>query len=271
MKPVVSIGTQDFKKLRENGSFYIDKTDFIREWWENSDDVTLITRPRRFGKTLNMSLLEYFFSVKYSGINIFNGLAIWNNEKYRKLQGSYPVIFLSFADIKADTYENARMGLINKLIELYSMYDFIKSSPRLTDKDTAYFAAVNNKINDSSAVLAIKYMSYYLYLYYGKKAIIILDEYDAPLQEAYVNGYWNEMVSFTRSLFNSSFKTNPYMERGIMTGITRTSKESVFSDLNNLEVVTTTSGKYKTAFGFTEEEVFTALDEFEMSDRKKEV
>ncbi len=265
MKPVVSIGTQDFKKLRENGSFYIDKTDFIREWWENSDDVTLITRPRRFGKTLNMSLLEYFFSVKYSGINIFNGLAIWNNEKYRKLQGSYPVIFLSFADIKADTYENARMGLINKLIELYSMYDFIKSSPRLTDKDTAYFAAVNNKINDSSAVLAIKYMSYYLYLYYGKKAIIILDEYDAPLQEAYVNGYWNEMVSFTRSLFNSSFKTNPYMERGIMTGITRTSKESVFSDLNNLEVVTTTSGKYKTAFGFTEEEVKESLDKFGLS------
>lgn len=269
MKPVVSIGNQDFKSIRENDYFYVDKTDFIREWWENSDIATLITRPRRFGKTLNMSMLDYFFSIKYAGNNsIFEGLSIWNNEKYHKIQGSYPVIFLSFADIKANNYENARMGIIYKLVELYSINDFIKSSGKLTDKDIAYFESVNSNMNDSSAAVAINHMSYYLYLYYGKKVIILLDEYDTPLQEAYINGYWNEMASFTRNLFNAAFKTNPYMERGIMTGITRVSKESI---LNNLEVVTTTSEKYKTAFGFTEKEVKQSLDRFGLSENMDKV
>lgn len=265
MKPVVSIGNQDFKSIRENNYFYVDKTDFIREWWENSDIATLITRPRRFGKTLNMSMLKYFFSIKYADSSMFEGLSIWNNKKYHEIQGCYPVIFLSFADIKADTFQKARTDIIYKLVELYSKYYFIKLSGKLTDKDIAYFDAVDSQMDDTSAALAINYMSYYLYLYYDKKVIILLDEYDTPLQEAYVNGYWKEMVSFTRNLFNSTFKTNSHMERGIMTGITRISKESIFSDLNNLEVITTTSEKYKTAFGFTEEEVKNALANFGLS------
>lgn len=272
MKSVISIGNQDFISIRKNQCFYIDKTDFIREWWENQDSVTLITRPRRFGKTLNMSMTEYFFSVKYSEFGkYFEGLDIWENAEMCKLQGTYPVIFLSFADIKATSYASARMAIIRKIVRLYSEFDFIKESNVLNEKDSAYFDAVGDSMSDDAAAVAINYMSDYLSRYYGKKVIILLDEYDTPLQEAYVYGYWEELTGFVRSLFNSTFKTNPYMERGLMTGITRVSKESIFSDLNNLEVVTTTSEKYSCSFGFTEDEVFTALENAGLASEKENV
>ena len=272
MRSVISIGNQDFVSIRKNKCFYIDKTDFIREWWENQDSVTLITRPRRFGKTLNMSMTEYFFSVNHSDAKqYFEGLQIWKNEKFHKLQGNYPVISLSFADIKATTYELARMALIRKLVRLYSTFEFLRSSERLNERDRDYFDSVKENMSDDVAAVAINYMSDYLCRYYGKKVILLLDEYDTPLQEAYIHGYWNELTSFVRSLFNSTFKTNPYMERGLLTGITRVSKESIFSDLNNLEVVTTTSDKYSDSFGFTEEEVFRALSDNNMSTEKENI
>ena len=261
MKSVISIGNQDFVSIRKNNCFYIDKTDFIREWWENQDSVTLITRPRRFGKTLNMSMTEYFFSVNHGDSRkYFEELNIWSYEKFRELQGSYPVISLSFADIKATTYESARRAIIRKLVRMYSQFEFLRNSEQLNEKDRAYFDSVEETMSDDAAAIAINYMSDYLERYYGKKVIILLDEYDTPLQEAYVHGYWKELTAFVRSLFNSTFKTNPYMERGLLTGITRVSKESIFSDLNNLEVVTTTSEKYSGFFGFTEKEVFNALE-----------
>lgn len=272
MKAVISIGNQDFVSIRKNHCFYIDKTDFIREWWENQDSVTLITRPRRFGKTLNMNMTEYFFSVKYADVGqYFEGLNVWKNERLRSLQGTYPVIALSFADIKATTFEAARMGIIRKIVKLYSEFDFIQSSKVLNEKDLAYFRAVDEKMTDDAAAVAINYMSDYLNRYYRKKVLILLDEYDTPLQEAYVYGYWKELTAFIRSLFNSTFKTNPYMERGLLTGITRVSKESIFSDLNNLEVITTTSEKYSSSFGFTEEEVFQALKSNELLEEKENV
>lgn len=272
MKSVISIGNQDFISIRKNNCFYIDKTDFIREWWENQDSVTLITRPRRFGKTLNMSMTEYFFSVNYSDMGqYFKELSIWKEERFREIQGTYPVISLSFADIKATTYESARMSIIRKLVRLYSAFDFIRSSEALNEKDRTYFDSVGEDMSDDAAAVGINYMSDYLSRYYGKKVIILLDEYDTPLQEAYVYGYWEELTAFIRSLFNSTFKTNPYMERGLLTGITRVSKESIFSDLNNLEVVTTTSEKYSTSFGFTEEEVFTALENAGIPEEKEHV
>ena len=272
MKSVISIGNQDFISIRKNNCFYIDKTDFIREWWENQDSVTLITRPRRFGKTLNMSMTEYFFSVNYSDMGqYFKELSIWKEERFREIQGTYPVISLSFADIKATTYESARMSLIRKLVRLYSAFDFIRSSEALNEKDRTYFDSVGEDMSDDAAAVGINYMSDYLSRYYGKKVIILLDEYDTPLQEAYVHGYWEELTAFIRSLFNSTFKTNPYMERGLLTGITRVSKESIFSDLNNLEVVTTTSEKYSTSFGFTEEEVFTVLENAGIPEEKEHV
>ena len=261
MKSVISIGNQDFISIRKNNCFYIDKTDFIREWWDNQDSVTLITRPRRFGKTLNMSMVEYFFSINDSECGqYFENLSIWKDERFREMQGTYPVISLSFADIKATTYESARRAVIRKLVKLYSTFGFIRSSELLNEKDCAYFDSVEENMSDDAAAVAINYMSDYLSRYYNKKVIVLLDEYDTPLQEAYVHGYWEKLTAFIRSLFNSPFKTNPYMERGLLTGITRVSKESIFSDLNNLEVVTTTSEKYSSSFGFTEEEVFHALE-----------
>lgn len=273
MARTVGIGIQDFAKVITNDCFYVDKTDFIREWWESKDDVTLITRPRRFGKTLNMSMLEHFFSVDYAGRGeLFQGLSIWEDEKYRKLQGTYPVISLSFANLKERDYKTTREKINRILNNLYVKYIFLKDSDVLTDTDRAYFDRVLAvEISDSDATLALYQLSDYLHRYYGKKAIILLDEYDTPMQEAYVGGYWDEIVAFTRSLFNSSFKTNPWLERAVMTGITRVSKESIFSDLNNLEVVTSTSEKYATSFGFTEEEVFTALEECGLSAEKEEV
>ncbi len=268
----VAIGIQRFDELIEKKCFYIDKTDFIREWWESNDSVTLINRPRRFGKTLNMSMVEQFFSVDYADRgDLFEGLSIWNHEKFREIQGTYPVISLSFANVKEKSYQATRKKICQLMTKLYAEHSYLLDSNLLYETDRNYFRRVSENMDDSDASLALYQMADYLYRYYGKKVIILLDEYDTPMQEAYVDGYWDELVAFTRSLFNSTFKTNPWLERGIMTGITRVSKESIFSDLNNLEVVTTTSDKYATAFGFTEEEVFTALDKCGISDEKEEV
>ena len=269
MAKVISIGNQSFESIREKDNFYVDKTNFIKEWWDNDDIVTLITRPRRFGKTLNMSMLECFFSNKYKDRgDLFEGLEIWNDEKYRKLQGTYPVIFLSFAEIKQNNYNDAVEKIKRIICEVCQQFDFLKNWDGLTEIEKKNISNISYNMSDVMAQDLIKNMSNYLSRYYGKKVIILLDEYDTPMQEAYVNGYWEELVAFTRSLFNSTFKTNPYLERAIMTGITRVSKESIFSDLNNLVVVTTTSNQYETAFGFTEEEVFNSLDEQGLSDKK---
>ena len=255
------VGVDSFEKIRKDGFYYVDKTTLIEQLLEQWGEVNLFTRPRRFGKTLNMSMTEYFFSVNHvDSRKYFEELNIWSYEKFRELQGSYPVISLSFADIKATTYESARRAIIRKLVRMYSQFEFLRNSEQLNEKDRAYFDSVEETMSDDAAAIAINYMSDYLERYYGKKVIILLDEYDTPLQEAYVHGYWKELTAFVRSLFNSTFKTNPYMERGLLTGITRVSKESIFSDLNNLEVVTTTSEKYSGFFGFTEKEVFNALE-----------
>ncbi len=272
MARTVGIGIQDFGTVIENNCFYVDKTDFIREWWESKDAVTLITRPRRFGKTLTMSMTEQFFSVKYAGRgDLFEGLSIWQEEEYRSLQGTYPVISLSFANVKETNYKDTRDKMVQLLASEYARCAFLLEGDCLNEQEKEIFRRKTADMGDVDATLAVNQLSEYLSRYYHKKVIILLDEYDTPMQEAYVHGYWEELVAFTRSMFNSTFKTNPWLERAIMTGITRVSKESIFSDLNNLEVVTTTSDEYGTTFGFTEEEVFTALDEYGMGDRKQDV
>ena len=272
MARIISIGRQDFEKIRTNNNFYIDKTDFIREWWESEDDVTLITRPRRFGKTLNMSMLEQFFSVDYAGRgDLFEGLSVWQQEKYRRIQGTYPVIALSFAKVKESSYQEARKKICRILSDLYRQFDFLWNSEKLTPREKELYRAVSDDMEDYVAAESLNALSNLLMRHYGKKVIILLDEYDTPMQEAYVSGYWDELVTFTRGLFNATFKTNPYMERALMTGITRVSKESMFSDLNNLEVVTTTTEKYADSFGFTEEEVFAALEEYGLSEYQQQV
>lgn len=270
MARTVGIGIQDFGKIIENDYFYVDKTAFIKEWWESGDEVTLITRPRRFGKTLTMSMVERFFSLKYAGRgDLFEGLAIWREEEYRALQGTYPVISLSFANVKERDYDTARRKICHILADLYTDYAFLLESDILGEGDKEFFRRVTMDMGDVEATLAIHNLCRYLSLYYNKKVIVLLDEYDTPMQEAYVGGYWKEFVAFTRSMFNAAFKTNPHLERAIMTGITRVSRESIFSDLNNLEVVTMTTSKYGTAFGFTEDEVFAAMDEYGLKEKDR--
>lgn len=277
----ISIGKQDYESLITSGCFYVDKTYFIKEWWESQDDVTLITRPRRFGKTLNMSMLECFFSNKYAGRgDLFEGLSIWNDEKYRQLQGTYPVIFISFAEIKANNFKDTKNDMVSVINDVYKQHSYLLEDAILTDAERNLFRQlddyskntnVNKDISNEIIYRSVKDLAAILYRKFEKKVIILLDEYDTPMQEAYVNGFWNDMVGFIRSFFNSTLKTNPYLDRAIMTGITRVSKESIFSDLNNLNVITTTNDEYNTSFGFTENEVFAALDEAGLSEKKDDV
>ena len=273
MARTVAVGVQDFSKVIEEHCFYVDKTDFIKEWWEYKDDVTLITRPRRFGKTLTMSMLEYFFSVRHAGRSrLFKNLNIWKNETYRELQGAYPTIFLSFAGVKASHYDEAYYDICRLVSREYRRHVYLLGSSSFLQPDREMFEKLLNMDGTVGDVCAsMNQLSEYLYHYYGKKTIILLDEYDTPMQEAYVHKYWEEMAEFIRKFMNFTFKTNPYLERGMMTGITRVGKESIFYDLNNLEVITVTSKKYASAFGFTEQEVFAALHEFGMEGQMQEV
>ena len=269
MPRTVGIGHQNFEKLITNDYFYIDKTSFIKEWWENGDEVTLITRPRRFGKTLNLDTIEHFFSISHSGrSDLFQNLSIWQEEKYRELQGTYPVIFLSFADVKETSFSGTRKTICQIIENLYNKYDFLLESGYLNENEKKRYKTISIDMENNLAARSLKDLMDYLMRYYGKKVIILLDEYDTPMQEAYVYGYWDELVSFIRNLFNSTFKTNPFLAKAMMTGITRVSKESVFSDLNNLTAVTTTSDLYADSFGFTQEEVWNALEEYGLSDQK---
>ena len=182
MKKEIAIGIQDFEKLRVNNGYYIDKTEFIREWWNGRDDVTLITRPRRFGKTLNMSTLNCFFSNKYENRGeLFEGLKIWNDASMREQQGKWPVIFLSFADIKQKTYELTKSSFNQLLADLYNQYVWLMDQKIFTDADREYFKSVRKDMTDDVAAVSIKKLCEWLYRYYGKKVLVFLDEYDTSL------------------------------------------------------------------------------------------
>lgn len=272
------LGYQNFEEIRIEHIFYIDKTDFIREWWECADKVTLITRPRRFGKTLNMSMTECFFSNKYAGrSDLFEGLSIWEEKspdgdyQYRKLQGTFPVIFLSFANVRAASYEEMVYKIGQAVTDLYNENDYLLDGNLLNEKERQYYHNIRPGMDAKLASDAIRLMAGFMQRQYGKKVIIILDEYDTPMQDAWIYGYWEETARFFSGLFNSTFKTNEYLERGLITGITRAAKESIFTGMNNLSVITTTSDKYMTSFGFTEEEVFTALDNAGYGEHKAKV
>ncbi len=281
MKVKHGLGYQNYEDMMANHIFYIDKTNFIREWWEYADKVTLITRPRRFGKTLNLSTIECFLSNKYEGrSDLFEGRLVWEYENLRKLQGTYPVISLSFAGVKSGYDESEADGnaldnvgamktaVKQILSDVYAKFRDIMKSELFDKNDRAYFSSVNDHMTDKTAQVAIRRLCGYLKRVYGKNVIVLLDEYDTPMQEAWVYGYWNHAVAFFRSFFVTTFKDNDSIERGLITGITRISKESIFSELNHLEVVTTLSDKYSTSFGFTEKEVFQVLDELNLSEHK---
>lgn len=268
----ISIGYQEYDELITNGLFYIDKTRFIKEWWESGDKVTLIARPRRFGKTLTMSMTAQFFSLEFKGrSDLFQDMDIWKEQEYRSLQGTYPVIALSFSDIKETSYTQARKKIGELIVDQYNKHDYLADGNILNEREKEYFHSISSDMEDFEISISIRRLSSYLYKYYHKKVIILLDEYDTPMQESYVSGYWEDLTFFTRNLFNATFKNNPYLERAIMTGITRISKESIFSDLNNLKVITATSNEYADCFGFTEDEVFESLRTYGLTDMKEEV
>ncbi len=272
------LGYQNFEEVRTGHIFYIDKTHFIREWWEYADKVTLITRPRRFGKTLNMSMVECFFSNQYAGrSDLFEGLSIWEEKssagdyKYRKLQGAFPVIFLSFATIKAAKYADMEYKITKVIVDLYNKNDYLLEGNLLNANEQEYYKSIKPGMGSAEAADAICSMANFMHRYYGRKVIIILDEYDTPMQEAWLSGYWEEAVGFFSGLFNATFKTNDHLERGLITGITRVAKESIFTGMNNLDVITTTSNEYATSFGFMEKEVFKALDDAGLGEQKMKV
>lgn len=271
-RPVVNLGVQRFDKLIEEKKFYVDKTEFIKEWWEYGSEVTLITRPRRFGKTLNMSMTECFFSNKYADRgDLFENLSIWKEEKYRKLQGTFPVIFLSFANVKAAEYKEMCYRITKVISDLYEQNRYLLEGELLSKNEREYYESIKPGMEITMAADAIHSMTNFMQRYYGKDVIVILDEYDTPMQEAWLSGYWDDAVSFFSGLFNSTFKTNPYLCRGLITGITRVARESIFSGMNNLEVITTTSNEYALSFGFLEEEVFTALEAAGLGSEKERV
>ena len=198
----VAIGIQNYSEIIEKNYFYVDKTSFIKDWWDSGDSVTLITRPRRFGKTLTMSMVEQFFSVDYAGReDLFEGLTVWNEEEYRRIQGTYPVISLSFANVKETGYKMTVYRICQLLMKKYEQFGFLRDCRQLSDAEKEYFERMASDMGEADAPLALYQLSDYLYRYYGKKVIILLDEYDTPMQEAYVDGCWKELVAFTRSLF----------------------------------------------------------------------
>jgi len=277
MRQILGVGNKDFKKIIDTNTFYVDKTYFIEEWFSNTDEVTLITRPRRFGKTLTMSMLEYFLSDRYSEqAYLFENLYIFNEskdrEKFREMQGSSPVINLSFAGIKCDTMEETIADLKSLMADLYTKYSFLLDSDLLENNEKKFCEKImNEEISITNLKKCLNRLSHFLMKYTGKKVYIFLDEYDTPLHAAYTSGYWDKIAKFISVLFEKTFKQNEALDRAILTGITRVAKESIFSGLNNLEVVTTTSEKYAKCFGFTEEETFKALDMYGLSDKKEDV
>ena len=268
MPRTIPTGEQSFVTLRRNDLFYIDKTKFIKDWWNSRDHVTLITRPRRFGKTLMLDTVKTFFSPEFKNeTNLFEGLNIWNDRELRTRHGRIPVIFLSFADIKGIEYSKIIKLINSRLVRLYNDFRPLIDIKSFSDTEKEQFTSVCQSMDETTAQDALIDLCKYLTRQSKCKPIILLDEYDTPLQEAWINGYWDAIIDFMRGLFNSTFKTNPWLERGLMTGITRISKESIFSDLNNIEVVGTTSELYSDCFGFTEQEVFSAMDEYNLTDK----
>ena len=279
----IGTGVQNFSKLIEGNCFFVDKTKFIKDWWTAKDEVTLITRPRRFGKTLNMSMLECFFSPEYAGrADLFEGLNVWNDAKMRELQGNWPLIFVTFAKIKGTDYEDFPNQMNSSMLSLYSHYaELVNESERIPSIKKEQFDLMhrkminilvkkdNEKVDKEILTQSIAFLSELISAHYGKKVIILLDEYDTPMVESYVQKYWDEAAAFMRTFFNTTFKSNPYMYRSVLTGITRVSKESLFSDFNNIEICTLSAVKYQEYFGFTEEEVFNALDEYGYTNKEQ--
>jgi len=269
-KKAIPVGIEDFKELIQEGYYYIDKTLLIDEMLINKSKVTLFTRPRRFGKTLNMSMLKYFFDVKNKEENkkLFENLKVSNSE-YMSEQGKYPVIFISLKDLKGDTWEECLKRLKLFIFDLYAEFEYIRE--KMNEWDKRKFEKVLYEKEDADYIMSLKFLSDSLYKYYGGKVIILIDEYDAPIINAFDKGYYNEAINFFQTFYSSALKTNNSLKYGVLTGITRIIKEGIFSGLNNLKVDTILNKKYSEYFGLLESEVIEMLDYFGMKYKIEEV
>ena len=269
-KKAVPVGIEDFERIIREDYYYVDKTMLIEELLINRAPVTLFTRPRRFGKTLNMSMIKYFFDVKNKEENkkLFENLKIYNSE-YMSEQGKYPVIFISLKDLKGDTWEECLKRLKLFIFDLYAEFEYIRE--KMNEWDKRKFEKVLYEKEDTDYIMSLKFLSDSLYKYYGEKVIILIDEYDAPIINTFDKGYYNEAVNFFQTFYSSALKTNNSLKYGILTGITRIIKEGIFSGLNNLYVNTILSRDYSEYFGLLESEVVEMLDYFDMKYKIEEV
>ena len=269
-KKGLAIGTSDFKSLITGNAFYIDKTKFIEEILEDLSEVKLFTRPRRFGKTLNLSMLKYFFDVENAEENrkLFNNLYISQSE-YMKYQGQYPVIFISMRNVEAENWEKSYFNTRNLISSLYRSFKHIGEKINEFDIEDFMNIAMNKDHADWES--SLKNLSKYLCEYYGKKAIILIDEYDTPMTNAWSEGYYEKSRNFFKNFYANALKDNEYLEKGVVTGILRVAREGIFSGLNNLRVYTVLDKNYSDAFGLTEDEIIKALDYYELSENIEDV
>lgn len=259
----VGCGSQSFREFACGKQFYVDKTQFISEWMFSEAKVTLITRPRRFGKTTMISTVEYFLDPRLSGHpEYFEKLNVWRTSRVREWYGKIPTVSVSFGSCKGANYNQAMKGISNSFFMMYDAHSELLKSSRLSEDDREEYRSLREMFRKGEvdqAEVAIPRLCRLLSIHYGTLPVILLDEYDTPLLEAYTDGYWNEMIGTCRQLFHCAFKENPYYDRAIITGITRVTKNSLFSDMNNIEVDTVTCKAYSDSFGFTEKEVSDAL------------
>jgi len=269
LKKQIFIGAESFERIMEDNCFYIDKTLFIKELLDNKDAVTLITRPRRFGKTLNMSMLRSFFDVNRNSISFFDDLAITqHHEICEKHMNQYPVISMTLKNVEMSTYEEAIESIAELVSTVYLEYLYICESEKLSTYEKEIFHKYcSMEASEVGLRSSLKFLTSCLYTYYQKRTIVLLDEYDAPLDNAEIYGYYNKMIGFMQGFLGSVFKTNDHLEFGVITGVQRISKEGLFSSFNNPKVCGVLDEEYATSFGFTEDEVIAACEMYDISDK----
>ena len=270
----IGIGESDFKSLIIKDNYYIDKTLYIKDIIDNQSKVILVTRPRRFGKTLNMSMLKYYFDIKQKdNITLFKNLKIMaQDEYYTSKLGAYPVIYVSLKDAGLMNYDYMIMQMKTIMMDMFYEHKYILESNKIPEGDKQIFNRIlNAKATDIDLINSLKTLSKMLYLYYNKPAILLIDEYDVPIQSAYVEGYYEYAMKFLKSFYNTTFKDNPYLEKTVLTGVSRVAKESIFSGANNFVVYTVLDNEFANDFGITEEEMDKIIKDFDIEDKKEQI
>jgi hypothetical protein len=264
----IPLGISDFKMLIDEDYLFVDKSELIKEFWESSGQTILVPRPRRFGKTLNMSMIKYFFeNSSKNNSYLFKGLNIESHKETMELQGMYPVIYLSFKDEKHSSFEYLREGLSNIFSTLYIEHEYCLNNPKLHSVEKEYYdSVISKKASIIELGNALKKLSEYIHSYFEQKVIILIDEYDVPIQAAYLNNYYAEAIEFMRNLLSGAFKDNNFLQKGLITGILRVAKESIFSGLNNLKVESILNENLCDKFGFTDLEIEALVSDYDIKE-----